>query len=161
MDEKNLGVCVVCLEERPEDLYQGMCECKGIAVHAECFEKMLRVPSHRMRCAVCRSSYGFFVTEHNTTFFECASKVDVLIVSLLHTMFPLGVVGMWYIATYMLDEPSFVPAIALVTCTCATSCSMGLLIFSYGVFGCVQPRKRMHYTVDFGLLKARTTTSNV
>lgn len=155
-------MCMVCFEDTSEDLYFDMCKCKGVAVHAACFEKMLRVPSHRMKCAVCHASYGFFVTEHESTAIKCSHKTNVLTVMLLHTMYPLGFAGMWYTANHMLVTNAIVvPAIVLAMCTCVTSSSVALLVFVHGVWGCIERHKIVRYKINFGLLRKGSTTVHV
>ena len=50
--------CFICCEPASANapLYTGLCKCKT-AVHAECMVRLLDVPTHLTRCAVCHSEY--------------------------------------------------------------------------------------------------------
>lgn len=150
-----MAVCMICFEGGPPNLYRGICNCTGAVVHDTCLEAMLRVPSHRMKCAVCHAPYTSFVTERIRSQIECAALTNVAIVLFLHITYPLALTGMWHTIDILLhSRHSILPlALALGSFTSLAFVSLFCLICRYGFFGCVRRRKAFQYKVDYSKLQ--------
>lgn len=149
-----MTTCVVCLEGGPPQLYCRLCTCTGMAVHADCLEKLISVPSHRMRCAVCHASYASFVRERTTHRLVIPSRKDALIACILHITAPASILGAVHSAREIRRGSAHELALtfALAMYTALAIGSFGLLAILYRCVGCVVRRKTFRYEVDYDKL---------
>lgn len=152
-----MATCMVCLEGGPPELYGGLCLCTDLVVHADCLAKLLNVPSHRMRCAVCHASYAGFVREHKThgiatTPLRQAALPFVLVLSLC-----LGVLGVVYMAdesnAHLSGGDYIAVTVATAIYTAVATGSFGVLVVVYRCACLVRPTTTLRYSVDLGKLK--------
>ena len=151
-----MATCMVCLEGGPPELYGGLCLCTDLVVHADCLAKLLNVPAHRMRCAVCRASYAEFVREQETrsiaiTSLRQAAAPLVLLVSLC-----LGVLGVLYMADVS-ARPSGADSIAVAVATAIYTAiaigSLGVLAVVHRCACLLRRTTTLRYTVDLQRLR--------
>lgn len=150
-----MATCMVCFEGGPPTLYCGVCKCREHAVHAACLERLIAVPSHRMKCAVCHTSYAPFVTEHSRTHWTLSPVAEVVTAIALHTLCAACVVGLWRV-TRETVYGSIVLILQVMTIGMLTAgivTSVGLLVGRVGVFGCVRRRNALTYSIAFEKLQ--------
>ena len=146
-------VCMVCFgDERP--LYTGICQCRGIAVHKHCFAKLLTVPSHNTRCAVCHAPYNHFVSVQTRPGIQIASPKLAAVSVILWGIFIFNLWGAISLCLIIYRRGTTALGVfGIALCTFAGGVAFALMLVYYGFFSCVQ-RIRIHkWEIDFNKLK--------
>lgn len=97
--------CMICMESEGA-LYRSPCNCTGILVHAECFERMIQSPNYRSNCAVCKAPYGAAVEAITQKIPRCLSLPEMI-----------AVVTVWFVLGINVVSASYVTYIAFANAT--------------------------------------------